>query len=152
MPQSDEPVAERHIIAALAQSVKLNVNDLYTPVLAAKSFLSGSGRRLMRVEQIVTRSSHDSGPGFIDALRVIGGLIGVAEGISIAANAATIGTTVVQILGIAVPAAAATLIGIGLILLGGYFLVKGVQALWPFIRKRLEDEMGASAWREFFNA
>ncbi len=150
MVNTNEPATERRVISALANALKLKIDDVFVPVMQARSFLSGSANRMARVEDIATKADMGSGPGIIEGLKFLGGLFLAAEGFSIASNAAAIGSGVVAVLGLTVPAAIAALIGIGVFALGAFLLIKGVQVLWPFIKQRLESELGAE-WRSLLD-
>jgi len=151
MPGASMPAAESQIIQTLASTFNVSFDDLSTPVLKAKSFLSSS-TRLNQANDILVRADLGSGPGILDALKLLGGLYMGVEGVLIVANAGQLGVVVVEVLGlVTVSASTATLIGLGLAVLGGYLLYKGLQAMWPVIQRKLRNEFG-SAWDVMFRS
>lgn len=150
MSFNDEPVAENHIISAFSRFINVEESDILVPIMSAKSFLSNKAGVMGRIDDTLDNADLSSGPGLIDSLKIIGGVVGVAEGLSIFANATRVGAVVVEVFGLgAVSAGMGALIGLGVAVLGAYLLYKGVQALWPHIRRRLQREMGSEAMSFF---
>ena len=142
LADSNAPVSDTDIISTLAKAFRLNLKEIFVPILQAKSFLASRPNVIPQIESSLCKFDLGSGPGVVDGLKIIGGLVAAAEGLSIFANAAQVGTAVVVIAGVSVSAAMATLIGLGLAVLGAWLLYKGVQAMWPYLRQRLMDNIG----------
>ncbi|WDF73076.1 hypothetical protein [Novosphingobium sp. KACC 22771] len=150
MSFNDEPVAQGHIISAFSRFMNVEESDIFVPIMSAKSFLSNRANLIGSIDNTLDNADLSSGPGLIDSLKIIGGVIGVAEGLSIFANASRIGVVVVEVFGLGtVSAGLAAVIGLGAAVLGAYFLYKGIQALWPHIRRRLERDLGSEAMSFF---
>ena len=66
----------------------------------------------------MTRADRGSGPGLLEGLKLLGGLVMAVEGFSIAAHAASIGQGVVAVLGIGTVSGGTALL-IGVALFGG---------------------------------
>lgn len=150
MSNKNEPAAESQVISALARAFHLKSEDILVPVLQAKSLLMGSRSHLAEVETSISEADVSSGPGMLDMLKAMGGIVMLAEGISIAGNATKIGVAVVSVLGVTVSPAVAAVVAVGLIVIGGYLAIKGIQALWPFIRERLMREFGEDGFKTVF--
>lgn len=141
---SDAPVSESAVVTSFAKAFRLDPDQLYVPILQARSFIAGRLTMLPRIGSSLESADLESGPGLVECLKVLGGLVMVSEGLSVLTQAGAAGVAVASLLGVTVSAGTGILIGMGLFLLGAYLLYKGVQALWPFIRRRLQAELGLS--------
>lgn len=151
MPQSDVPASESRVIFAVAKAFRIDPEDISLPILQAKSFVAGRLSVLSQIGSSLSAGDIESRPGMLNILKTIGGLVAVVEGLSIYAGAAQVGAAVATVCGVTVAASTGILIGVGVAVLGAYLLYKGLEALWPTIRKRLEEELG-DGWRHFWDA
>lgn len=146
MAAANLPAAESQIVTTLAKLFDLTFDDLCAPVLKAKSFLASSAA-FGKVEGALGQLTWSN---VAASLKVLAGIYMSVEGVLIIGNAGKLGIAVVEVIGIgAVTPAAAALIGIGLAVLGGYLLLKGLVVLAPMVKERMRREFG-SAWDVLF--
>lgn len=142
MTTSNLPAADSQILATFANLLDVSCEAVSTSVLQAKSALANSST-LQKVGAVLDKLTWQN---FIASLKIVGGIVALAEGLSILGNAAALGSAAVQIAGLgAMAPAMAAIIGVGAAVLGAYLLYKGLDVLRPIVTARLRSEFG-SAW------
>lgn len=147
MATANLPAAESQIVATLGKVFGLSFDDLCAPVLKAKSFLLNSAA-FARVDAVLGKLTWSN---IVASLKLLAGIYMSVEGVLIVGNAARLGIAVVEVAGLgAVTPAVAAVIGLGLAVLGGYLLLKGLEVLAPIVTERLRSEFG-SPWDMLFD-